>query len=477
VWSLNDGNLEFQQIGTAAMMKNISPVVGLITFMATWAAFAEEKADPQEFQLQNGLKLVVKEDHRAPVVLSQVWYKVGSADEYGGITGVSHVLEHMMFKGTPNYPAGTFSAVIAENGGRENAFTSRDYTSYYQLLERSRLEISFELESDRMRNLNLPEDEFGKELEVVKEERRLRTEDSPQALSYEQLFAMAFNNGAYRNPIGGWMEDLNTMTIADLRRWYQNWYTPRNAILVVVGDVNPQKVFRLAQKYYGRIEAQAPREGKPRQEPVQRGVRRAFVKAPAELPYMAIGYKVPVLSNDVTDWEPYALDVLAGILDGGRSSRFSKSLVRGQELAASAGAGYGIYGRYDELFLIDAIPAQGRTINEVERAIDIEIEKLRTQRVSEGELDRVKAQTLADEIYARDSISGQASMIGIVESVGLGWKVLNQYVEAIQAVTAEQVQEVARRYLIDDRKNVVILEPQPIEFADDTAPAEQASEV
>jgi zinc protease len=459
------------------MMKNISFVVGLIACIATSVACAEEKTDPVEFRLQNGLKLVVKEDHRAPVVLSQIWYKVGSADEYSGITGVSHVLEHMMFKGTPDYPEGTFSAVIAENGGRENAFTGRDYTSYYQQLEKSRLEISFKLESDRMRNLSLPGNEFKKELEVVKEERRLRTEDNPQALSYEQLFAMAFNNGAYRNPVVGWMEDLNAMTIADLRRWYQNWYTPMNAILVVVGDVDPQEVYRLAQKYYGRIEAQAPRSGKPRQEPLQRGVRRALVKAPAELPYLVIGYKVPVLHDDVVGWEPYALDVLAGILDGGRSSRFSKSLVRGQELAASAGAGYDIYARHDELFLIDAIPAQGRTIKEVEMALEIEIEKLREQRVSEDELNRVKSQTLAEEIYARDSISGQASMIGIVESVDLGWEVLDQYVDAIQAVTAEQVQQVARRYLVDDRKNVVILEPQPIEFADDTAPAEQASGV
>ncbi len=458
------------------MIQRVSLVMWLMVGISMIATRVGAAPSLHEYRLNNGLKLVVKEDHRAPVVLSQIWYGVGSANEHSGITGLSHVLEHMMFKGTPDYPAESFSAIIAENGGHENAFTSRDYTGYYQLLEKSRLEVSFELESDRMRNLSLPEEAFHKELEVVKEERRLRTDDSPEALSFERLFATAFNNGPYRNPVIGWMEDLNGMHIEDLRRWYNNWYTPNNAILVVVGDVEPERIHRLAQKYYGGIEAPPPSVGKPRQEPVQRGMRRVVVKAPAELPYLLMGYKVPVLGRAQSEWEPYALEVLTAILDGGRSSRFSKKLVREQELAARAGAGYSLYGRYDGLLIIEGVPAQGRTIEELEQALDEELERLREQQVSASELKRVTAQVVAQEVYSRDSISRQASLIGRVQSVGLGWKVLDEYVDAIQSVTADQIQVVARKFLVDDQKTVVILEPLPIRSPNDTVLADQASE-
>src|SRR5688572_20207725 len=195
-----------------------------------------------EYELKNGMKVLVKPDHRAPVVVVQVWYKIGSADEHSGITGISHVLEHMMFKGTKRYPAGQFSAIIAANGGEENAFTSRDYTAYFELLEKSRLKIALELEADRMRNLALRNDAFLKELEVVKEERRLRTEDDPTALTYEQLNATAFNHSPYQQPIIGWMSDLDSLTIGDVRRWYDTWYAPNNATLVIAGDVQPEAV-------------------------------------------------------------------------------------------------------------------------------------------------------------------------------------------------------------------------------------------
>ena len=190
-----------------------------------------------EYRLDNGLKLLVKEDHRAPVVVSQVWYKVGASYEHDGITGVSHVLEHMMFKGTDAHPPGEFSRIISENGGRENAFTSKDYTAYFQRLEKSRLAVSFELEADRMRNLHLQDKEFQKEINVVMEERRLRTEDKPTALTYEQFIAAAFVSGSVRIPTIGWMNDLENMELEDLQRWYQRWYAPNNAIVVVVGDV------------------------------------------------------------------------------------------------------------------------------------------------------------------------------------------------------------------------------------------------
>ena len=270
-------------------------------------------AQVHEYKLDNGMKVLVKEDHRAPVVVSQIWYKVGASYEHNGITGVSHVLEHMMFKGTPKYPAGEFSRVIAENGGRENAFTGRDFTAYFQQLEKSRLPISFEMEADRMRNLTLPLDHFKKERDVVKEERRMRYEDKPRSLTHEQFMATAFTSSPYHHPIIGWMNDLDNMTVEDLSDWYKKWYAPDNATLVVVGDVKADEVFALAKQHFAAIPPGKVPTIKPRVEPAQLGERRITVRKPAKLPYMVMGYKVPVLRNAEQEWEIYALEVLAGI--------------------------------------------------------------------------------------------------------------------------------------------------------------------
>ena len=407
----------------------------------------------------NGMKVIVKEDHRAPVVISQVWYRVGSAQEHSGITGVSHVLEHMMFKGTEKYPSGTFSSIVAEMGARDNAFTGRDYTAYYQLMEKSKLEKSFELESDRMLNLILSPDDFTSELEVVKEERRLRTDDNPNALVYEQLYATAFNNSPYHHPIIGWMNDLDNLKVEDLQIWYERWYTPENATLVVVGDVDPNDVFALAEKYFAGLKSHEVKESKPRIEHPQTGARRFTIKKVAKLPYIMLGYKVPSLATAEEEGEPYALSVLAGILDGGRSARLSKHLVRELELVASAGSGYNLYSRYPTLFLFDATPAASHTVEEVEAALYGEIKKLQETLVDEKELARVKAQVIASEVYQQDSVQRQATVIGSLETVGLGWQVMDEYSMRINAVTAEQVQQMARKYLVEQGLTVAILEP------------------
>ena len=286
-----------------------------------------------EYMLDNGLKLIVKEDHRAPVVVSQVWYGVGASYEHDGITGVSHVLEHMMFKGTDRHGPGEFSRIIAENGGSENAFTSKDYTAYFQRLEKSRLPVSFELESDRMRNLKLDDEEFAKEVRVVMEERRLRTEDKPTSLTYEQFMATAFTSSSYRIPTIGWMDDLENMQLADLQQWYDRWYAPNNAIVVVVGDIVPEEVLALARQHFGPLKPETLTAPKPRVEPKQAGQRRVTVRVPAEVPYVVMGYKVPVLKTAAVDWEPYALTVLAGVLDGGSSARLTAEL--GESIARS----------------------------------------------------------------------------------------------------------------------------------------------
>lgn len=426
-------------------------------------------AGTSEFALDNGLQIIVKEDHRAPVVVSQVWYKVGSSYEHAGITGISHVLEHMMFKGTRAHPMGEFSRIIAANGGNENAFTGDDYTAYFQTLEKSRLSISFELEADRMQNLMLTREEFAKEIEVVKEERRLRTEDSPQAYMYEVTMATSFQTSPYRYPTVGWMSDLEKLGVDDLETWYRQWYEPNNATLVVVGDVDPRAVYRLAQQYFGPV----PRGTVPRNDPVpevpQSGIKRITVKRPAEVPSLLMGYKAPVLNTaikqpeQVMEWEPYALDVLAGVLDGGDSARFNTRLVRGQEVAAGIGAGYSMTVRLDSLFTISATPAQGKSIADLEQAIRVELEQLKREPVDKKELERVKAQVVSQDVYQRDSVFYQAMIIGILETVGLPWKLSDKYVERIQAITADQVRAVAKKYLVDDGLTVAELVPLPMD--------------
>lgn len=430
-----------------------------------------ESTTVHEHRLENGLKVLVKEDHRAPVVVSQVWYKVGSSYEYGGITGVSHILEHMMFKGTSNHAPGDFSRIIAENGGQENAFTGRDYTAYFQRLEKSRLEISFELEADRMRNLKLNAEEFGKERQVVLEERRMRTDDRPRSKTSEYFSAAAHTNGGYKNPVIGWPDDIRQLTVEDLQRWYQLWYAPGNATLVVVGDVDPQEVFELAERYFGPLEAGPPAEMKSRLEVEQIGERRVTIRLPAELPYLLMGYKVPVLKTVENPDDAYALEVLAGILDGGSSARLSSRLVRGKQIALSAGAGYDLYARLRSLFTVSALPAGKQSLAEVEKALREEIGLLQKELVTERELNRVKAQVLANEIYELDSIFYQAMQIGTLETVGLGWKTIYEYVDRIKLVTPEQVRDVARRYLVDEKLTVAYLDPLPMNANNAKAPA------
>lgn len=420
-------------------------------------------AQVHEFELDNGLKVLVREDHRAPVVVAQIWYKVGSSYEYNGITGVSHVLEHMMFKGTSKHGTGEFSRIIAVNGGRENAFTAKDYTAYFQQLEKSRLPISFEMEADRMRHLTLPEEEFAKELKVVMEERRMRTEDNPRALTYEQFNATAFSNSPYQNPIVGWMDDLKNQQVEDLAVWYRKWYAPNNAILVVVGDVEPKEVYSLAQRYYGGLSrSNSIKPLKPRIEAEQRGMRYVSVEAPAKLPFLIMGYKTPVLMTAKQDWEPYALEVLAGILDSGASARFSKRLVRDKQIAAGVSVGYNFYSRQNEMFTISATPTAGHSVKQLQQAITAELQDIKDKPVSKQELDRIKAQVVASKVYEKDSLFYQAMQIGMLETVGLGWQRMDEYADKVRSISAEQVMQVAKKYLLEKNLTVAELKPQSL---------------
>lgn len=421
-----------------------------------------------EYYLDNGLKVLVKEDHRAPVAVAQVWYKAGSSYEQNGTTGVAHLLEHMMFKGTQKHGPNEFSKIISENGGRENAFTGQDYTAYFQQLEKSRLPISFELEADRMQNLNLSAEEFAKEIQVVMEERRMRTDDKPTAITYEQFIATAYINSPYHHPVIGWMDDLKNMTVEDAQKWYNDWYAPNNATLVVVGDVDPQQVLAQARQFYGPLPKHDIPKIKPQKEVAQQGTRRIVVKRPAQVPYLVMGYKVPVVKTAEQDWEPYALEMLAHVLDGSNSSRFSKELIRGKAIAASVSAGYDLFSRLDELFLFDGTPAQGHNVDELEQAIRAQVKKLKNELVSKKELERIKTQVVASKIYEQDSIFYQAMQMGTLETVGLDWRLMDDFVKHFRAVSAEQVQQVAKKYLVDDRLTVAVLDPQPINHNENT---------
>jgi len=444
-------------------MKKLFITVFILTMFYSLSAFASPVNLPNmvhEKVLKNGLKILVKEDRRAPVMVSQIWYKVGASYEHDGITGLSHVLEHMMFQGTDNLQPGEFSKIIAENGGRENAFTGADYTAYFQTMEASRLEVSLRLEADRMQYLKLQEKEFVKELQVVMEERRMRTEDKPQSQAYEYFKAMAFTSSPYRNPIIGWMQDLDDMKLLDLAAWYKQWYAPNNATLVIVGDVQAATVFKLVEQYFGDIPAVNFKPVKQRVEVAQLGIRRGIVKQTAKVPYLLMGYKVPVLNSIENDDDVYALEVLSGILSGGSSTRLMANLIRGSQIAASVSAGYDMNSRLANLFLFDGVPTQGRSVEALETAVLEQIELLKNEPVSKKELARIKAQVIASSVYEKDSNFYQGMQLGMLETVGIGWQKSTEYVDKVKAVSAENIQYVANKYLIEDHLTVVYMLPE-----------------
>lgn len=414
--------------------------------------------------LDNGLRVIVKEDHRAPVVVSQVWYKAGSMDEFNGTTGVAHVLEHMMFKGTENVPDGQFSKRVSAAGGRENAFTNRDATVYFQTLPKDRLALALELEADRMSNLQLKDEAFAKEIQVVMEERRMRTEDNPQSIVYEQLMGVTYQAHPYRRPVIGWMNDLENMQAQDARDWYQRWYAANNATLVVAGDVKPDEVLALVKKQFGASARKPLPLRRPQDEPATRGEKRISVKAPAKQPYLLLAWHAPGLRNPQQDSLPWAMQILAGALDGNDSARLKKNLVKEQRVAVDAGASYDGLSRGPGLFMLDATPAEGKKPAEVERALIAEIRRIQQDGVSTEELNRVKAQVIAADVYQRDSVFYQAMQLGELATLGLPLDTLEKRLEKLNAVTSDQVKEAAK-WLTDERLSVAVLDPQPITSA------------
>ena len=425
-------------------------------------ALGAAQANPYTTTLPNGLTVIVQEDHRAPVVAHMVWYRVGSMDEVDGHSGVAHLLEHMMFKGTPKIGPGEFSRRVAAAGGRDNAFTSRDYTAYFQQIPKEKLGEMMALEADRMRHLNVAPEEFAQEIKVVMEERRLRTDDNPEALLYEQTLAVALQAHPYRRPIIGWMNDLENMTAADAKAWYDQWYEPNNAVLVVSGDVDHAAVFRLARQHYGKLAPRTLPTRKPQVEPQQKGMRRLIVKAPAELPQLLLVWKVPGIEKMDGPADPFALEMLAAILDGHEAARLPRVLIKETRLATGVEAAYDGLNRGPALFYLSASPAPGQTPEAVEAALRAELRRIAEQGVDAAELARAKAQLIAAQTYKRDSVFGQAMELGMMAILGFSADDIAAHQARLEQVSAQAVQDVARRYFDDDTLTVGLLQPLPL---------------
>lgn len=412
-------------------------------------------APADERQLANGLRVIVQEDHRAPVAMVQVWYRVGSSHEPPGLTGISHVLEHMMFKGTRDIGPGELSRLVSRFGGEQNAFTSTHYTGYYQYSDKSRLPLAFALEADRMRQLVIDDNEFRKEIEVVKEERRMRVEDNPTSSAWEKLRAVAFLGTPTGQPVIGWPDDLANITVASLRDWYDTWYAPNNAILVVVGDVHAADIFAAAERYFGALKSRRLPPVMPPRTPADPGLRELTLPVATRVPTLAMVWNVPsLLTAGTQNNDAWALSVLAGVLDGGMSARFERELVRKRKVAASTGAGYNPLDRGDGLFTVQVIPASGKKLEDARKAVQELLAELRATPPSAAELDRVKAQVVAELVYDQDSLAGQAQIIGALASMGYDWRLKDRWADNIRKVSAEDVQRVAKKYLVDERLTV-----------------------
>jgi zinc protease len=468
---------------------SISPRFSSLTFqllplvlaasLGNSAALAQAPAPVEQFTLANGMTVIIKPDKRAPTVAHMLWVRVGSIDEVDGTSGVAHALEHMMFKGTATVKPGEFSRRVAALGGRENAFTSRDNTGYYQQIPAAKLEEVMKLEADRFANNQWADDEFKREIEVVKEERRSRTEESPRALMYEQATAMTFTASPYRRPIVGWMSDLDAMTPNDLRDFYKRWYVPGNAAVVIAGDVDVAQAKKLAEKYYGPIAARPVPVRKPRLEPDQTGPRRLDFKGQASQAYVGMSFKVPQLqAADLAavaapaaagapasgSRDALALTVLSAVLDGYSGARLDRALSQGEgRLADSAGASNGLIGRGPQVFTLDGIPADGKTTQQVAEALRQQVALVAKNGVSEAELNRVKTQWVASETYKLDSVFSQARELGSNWVQGMPLDASARVIAALRTITAAEVQAVAAKYFGDDQMTMATLLPQPID--------------
>jgi zinc protease len=428
--------------------------VACVLFMLSAITTPLDAAQVQEHVLDNGLKVLLLEDHKSPAVTFQVWYRVGARNEKDGKSGLAHFLEHMMFKGTPTTGPEEYSRIIAKNGGRTNAFTSSDVTVYFATMSREKIGIEIELEADRMANALLGDPYFEPEKKVIQEERRMRTDDNPVSALSEATSAVAFTVHPYRRPVVGWMQDILALTRQDLVDFYKLYYAPNNAYIVMVGDFSSPEMLSKITAAFGKI----PRGPEPPkvsiEEIEQRGERRLVLKKEAELPFVLNFYHAPNLKSA----DSFALDLLTVVLAGGKSSRLYHDLVYQKRLVRGIDADYSGISIDPAGLSIYAQLLPGIEPATVEREIERGIEKVKSELIAERELQKAKNQVEAAFVFAQDSIFGQAMKIGYYEAVG-GWRQMDSYLDGIRKVTREDIRRVARQYLVQDRRTVGTLIP------------------
>ncbi len=434
------------------LLNGMKKLVFLLAFILIIPLSAN--ADTKEYNLDNGLKVLIIEDHKAPLAIFQIWYRVGSRNEPMGKSGLSHLLEHMMFKGTPKSGSKEFSRIVQKNGGVDNGFTTKDYTMYYQSLASDRIGISIELEADRMKNLIIDPKEVLAERSVVMEERRMRYDDDPQNSLHEEVMAATYKSHPYHWPVIGWMSDIASIERNDLYNHYMAYYSPDNAVIVVSGDIKADEIIQKIKAAFGKIPADPDRRPVTSREDEQKGERRVSLKREAELPYVIGAYHTP----SFPDKDSYALEVLGTVLSGGKSSRVYKAIVHEKKLALSAYADYSGLSKDPYLFMFGATAAPGKDIRDVENSLYEEIEKIKKEPPAENEVQKAKNQIEASFIMGQDSIYFQAELAGMFEMIG-GWKLKEQYLEGIRKVTPQDVSRVAKKYLVENNRTVGVLIP------------------
>jgi zinc protease len=444
--------------------KHILPMgFALLSMQSGWV-HAETRSELArttfETTLKNGLKVIIREDHRSPMVMTQIWYGVGSSDESGNLLGISHVLEHMMFKGTHKVPNDEFTRLSRIYGGSINASTFTNYTNYYQLYPKTYLPMALELEADRMSNLLLRQQDFDPEIKVVMEERRLRTDDNPRSLAFERFKWIAYPTSHYRQPVIGHMKNLQNIQLEDIKKWYRDWYTPNNAILIIVGDVDSESTLLQVQKYFGDIPA---RKTPPRNDVLEFdriGYRHMELNLPVQVPNLYMAWNVRSLVTAKNPQDAYALTIIKSLLDSGISSRLQDRLVRDKKILTAISVSYDPYSRGDSLLSISALPADGVILQEAEKAIQSEIDLLKTELIKPEEVERVTAKFVSNLVYSQDDIAGQAKMIGNLEINGLNFRLMDELPKHFETVTPQDIQRVANIYFTRDNLSTLYLSPE-----------------
>jgi len=428
-------------------------VLAALLALAPLVVRAEEVV---EAILENGLKVLLLEDHRSPVITLQIWYRLGSRNERVGLSGLSHYLEHMMFKGTPRYGPRVYARLVDEQGGQDNAFTSRDATVYFVSVVADKIDLILDLEADRMRHLLFDPREVDSERKVIVEERRTRTEDDPIGTLAEEFHLAAFTAHPYRIPPVGFMNDIQRLSADDLRAWYNTYYLPNNAILVAVGDFKASEMLEKVRARFGAVSRGPDPPRVTIVEPEQRGERRVWVRREAQLPAIFVGYHTPNHRSP----DAYPLEVLSTVLSAGRASRLYQRLVYEQRLALDAGGDYTHLSIDPDSFTFYATVLPDKTVEEVERALMAEVERLQTELVHEEELQRAKNQIESAFLFGQDSVHARASTLGRYE-LAASWRLRDEFLPRIRAVTREDLQRVARQYFIRDHQTTAILIPVP----------------